>query len=133
MQSGWTSFQSLFSPGREDRFPSRTDSSCAPDPIQGTYPLPMVGVNSHCVTVDIGWDRGGGVGWGNAGYDGIQLAAIIGNDEIEFKNRTAGSSGWRGGIDFCLAGAVFVHRIGTGLVGVESVRIRGSGNRNAIR
>jgi hypothetical protein len=93
----------------------------------------MVGVNSHCVTVDIGWDCGGRVGWGNAGYDGIQLAAIIGNDEIEFKNRTAGSPGRRGEIDFGLAGAVFVHRIGTGLVGVESVRIRGTGNRNAVR
>src|ERR1700728_3196681 len=105
----------------------------APDPIQGMYPLPMVGVNSHCVTVDIGWDCGGRVGWGNAGYDGIQLAAFIGNDEIEFKNRTAGSPRRRGKIDFGLAGAVFVHRVGTGLVGVESVRIRGTGNRNAIR
>ena len=72
--------QSLLSPGREDRFRQERTRLARPDPIEGMYPLPMVGVNSHCVTVDIGWDRGGRVGWGNAGYDGIQLAAIIGND-----------------------------------------------------
>ena len=66
--------------GREDGFRQERTRLARPEPIEGMYPLSMVGVNSHCVTVDIRWDRGGRVGWGNAGYDGIQLAAIIGND-----------------------------------------------------